>query len=117
MLRDNLVGFIEPMFDSASSCLGGRPNTERGGCSRSTESAVVALRRSWRQIFPWKTGDRQTKKKMVGFAVTTEAHDSRAVCTEQHKSHRTIDPKCLENPRPEGGGIYSNGERHLSISR
>src|ERR1700740_2899550 len=29
-------------------------------------------------------------------------HDSRAVRTAQHQSHRTIDPQCLENPRPEG---------------
>src|ERR1700740_238733 len=27
---------------------------------------------------------------------------SRAVRTAQYQSHRTIDPQCLENPRPEG---------------
>ncbi len=48
MLRDNLVGFIEPTLHSAG------------------------------------------------------AQHTRAVCTEQHKSHRTIDLQCLENPRPEG---------------
>jgi hypothetical protein len=54
MLRDNLVGLIEPMFDSAGA--------HAGGCSRSTELAIVALRRSWRQIFLWKMGDRQKKE-------------------------------------------------------
>jgi hypothetical protein len=30
------------------------------------------------------------------------AHNLAAVRTAQHKSHRTIDPQCHKNPRPEG---------------
>jgi hypothetical protein len=102
MLRDNLAGLIEPMIDRAGvHPLGGHPK-EGGGCSRSTDLAIVALKRSRRQIFHWKTGRRAENRKWHGFAVTTAAHDSRAVGTAQHQSHRTIDPQCLENPRPEG---------------
>jgi len=36
---------------------------QKRGCCRSTGSGIVALRRSWREIFPWKTGDRQKGKK------------------------------------------------------
>jgi hypothetical protein len=104
MLRDNLAGLIEPMIDRAGAHpLGGHPNEGlTGGCSRSTELAIVALKRSWRQIFRWKTGRRAEKGKWPGFEVNTAAHDSRAVSAAQHQSHRTIDPQCLENPRPEG---------------
>ncbi len=42
---------------------------------------------------------------------------SRAVDTESQNKHRTIDPKCLENPPPRRGGTYTNGERRFSISR
>ena len=48
-----------------------------------------------------KPGDRQ-KNKWPGFKLVTQAYDSCALCAAQHKSHRTIDPQCLENPRPEG---------------
>ena len=104
MLRDNLAGLIEPMVDRAGAHpLGGHHKAgQTGGCSRSTELAIVALKRSWRQIFRWKTGPRAEKRKWLGFAVTTEAQDSRPVGTAPHMSHRTIDPQCLENPRPEG---------------
>jgi len=104
MLRDNLAGLIEPMVDRAGAHLfGGHPNEGRtGGCSRSTELPIVALKRSWRHIFRWETGRRAEKRIWLGFAVTTEAQDSRAVDTAPHMSHRTIDPQCLENPRPEG---------------
>ena len=34
-----------------------------GGCCRSTGLGIVALRRSWREIFLWKTGDRQKEKR------------------------------------------------------
>jgi hypothetical protein len=104
MLRDNLAGLIEPMVDRAGAhLLGGHPKERQtGGCSRSTELAIVALKRSWRQIFRWKTGRRAEKRKRPGFEATTEAQDSRAVGTARHMSHRTIDPQCLENPRPEG---------------
>jgi hypothetical protein len=38
----------------------------------------------------------------LGFSTSPAVHDSRAVRTAQKQSHRTIDPRCLENPRPEG---------------
>jgi len=61
MLRDNLAGLIEPMIDRAGvHPLGGHPQEgQTGGCSRSTDLAIVALKRSWRQIFPGKRGDGQ----------------------------------------------------------
>jgi hypothetical protein len=104
MLRDNLAGLIEPMVDrEGARPLGGHSKEgQTGGCSRSTELAIVALKRSWRQIFRWKTRRQAEKRKWPDFEVTTEAHDSRAVGTAQHKSHRTIDPHASKNPRPEG---------------
>jgi hypothetical protein len=39
---------------------------------------------------------------------------SRAVQQKQSSDDR---PLCLENPRPERGGIYTSGERLFSISR
>ena len=104
LLGDNLAGLIEPMIDRAGAHpLGGHPKqAPPGGCSRSTAVAIVALKRSWRQIFRWKTGRQAERRKWPGFELTTAAHDSRAVGTAQHQSHRTIDPQCLENPRPEG---------------
>jgi hypothetical protein len=57
-----------------------------------------------------KPGDRP-KNKWPGFKLITQAYDSRALCAAQHKNHRTIDPQCLENPRPEGAEFYTNGER------
>jgi hypothetical protein len=104
MLRHNLVGLIEPMVDRAGAhFLGGHPNEGlTGGCSRSTELPIVAMKRSWRKLFCWETGRRAEKRIWLGFTVTTEAQDSRAVGTAPHMSHRTIDPQCLENPRPEG---------------
>ena len=104
MLRDNLAGLIEPMVD----CAGAHPRGghhkqgQPGGCSRSTELGIVALKRSWRQIFRWKTGRQAERREWPGFELTTAAHDSRAVGTAQHQSHRTIDPQCIENPRPAG---------------
>ena len=104
MLRDTLAGLIDPMVDRAGAHpLGGHPNEGlTGGCSRSTELAIVALKRSWRQIFRWKTRRQAEKRKWPGFEGTTEALDSRTVGTAQHKSHRTIDPNASKNPRPEG---------------
>ena len=61
MLRDNLVGLIEPMLSSAGV-------------------------------------------------------DPLALCM-RGKSHRTIDPHALKNPRPEGADFDTNGERRFSISR
>ena len=109
MLRNNLAGLIEPMVDRE----GARPlrwSSESGtkrGCSRSTELAIVALKQSWRQIFRWKTGRRAENSKWPAFEVTTAAHDSRAVGTAQHQSHRTIDPQCLKKSPPRRGGIYA----------
>jgi hypothetical protein len=116
MLRDNLAGLIEPMVDSAGAHhRGGHPNEGlTGGCSRSTELAIVALKRSWRQIFGRKTGRRAEKGKWPGFEVTTEAQDSRSVGTARHKSHRTIDPQCLKKSPPRRGGIYALTENVAS---
>ena len=36
---------------------------QTGGCCRSTGLGIIALRRSWREIFLWKTGDRQKERK------------------------------------------------------
>jgi hypothetical protein len=104
MLRDNLAELIEPMIHRAGvHALVGRPKPGlTGGCSRSTQLSIVALKRSWRYIFCWKTGRQAEEAKWSGFELTTAPHDSRAVSTAQPKSHRTIDSQCLENPRPEG---------------
>jgi hypothetical protein len=86
MLRNNLVGLIEPMVDRAGDhLLGGHPNEGlTGGCSRSTELPIVALKRSWRKLFRWETGRRVENRIWPGLAVTTEAQDSRAVGTARH---------------------------------
>ena len=109
MLRDNLAGLIEPMIDRAGvHPLGGHPKQgPTGGCSRSTELTIVVLKRSWRPTFRWKTGRQAEKEKCPGFEVTTAAHDSRAVGTALHQSHRTIDPQCLKKSPPRRGGIYA----------
>jgi len=109
MLRDNLAGLIEPMVDCAGALpLGGHHKAgQTGGCSRSTELAIVALQRSWRQLFRWKTGRRAENGKWPGLEVTTAPPDSRAVGTAQHQSHRTIDPQCLRKSPPRRGGIFA----------
>ena len=109
MLRDNLAGLIEPMIDCAGvhSLRGHHKAGQTGGCSRSTALAIVALKRSWRQLFRWKTGRRAENSKWPAFEVTTAAHDSRAVGTAQHQSHRTVDPQCLKKSPPRRGGIYA----------
>ena len=103
MLRDNLAGLIEPMLSSVAAYnLGGLPNRENLGNAPG--------RPSWRSSLlsdpsaKFSVGNRATGKKneWPGFKVTTQTHDSRAVRTAQHKSHRTIDPNALKNPRPEG---------------
>jgi hypothetical protein len=116
MLRDNLAGLIEPMVDRAGAPpLGGHPKPgPNGGCSRSTELAIVALQRSWRQICRWKTRRRAENGKWPGFEVTTAAHDSRAVGTAQHQSHRTIDPLCLRKSPSQRGGIFALTENVAS---
>ena len=109
MLRDNLAGLIEPMIDRAGAhSLGGHPQPgPTGGCSRSTEAASVALKRSRRRVFRWKTGRQGENGKRPGLEVTTAAHDSRAISTVSHQSHRTIDPQCLKKSPPRRGGIFA----------
>ena len=109
MLRDNLAGLIEPMVDHVRvHPLGGHPKERQiGGCSRSTELAIVALQRSWRQMFRWKTGRRAENGKWPGVEVITVAPDSRAVGTAQHRRHRTIDPQCLRKSPLRRGGIFA----------
>src|SRR5437879_13887769 len=103
MLRDNLAGLIEPMLRHARAHkLGGHPKRGKLGDAPGQPSWRSSLLSDpSANFFAGKPGDRQ-KNKWLGFKVTTQAHDSRAVRTAQHKSHRTIDPQCLENPRPEG---------------
>ena len=114
MLRDNLAGLIEPMVDRAGAHpLGGHHQAgPNGGCSRSTGLASVALKRSWRPMFRWKTGRPAEKAKWPYFEVITTAHDSPAVGTAWHQSHRTIDPQCLKKSPPRRGrNLCTNGER------
>jgi len=109
MMRDNLVGLIEPMVYRAGvhSLAGHHQARQTGGCSRSTELAIVALKRSWRQIFRWKTGRRAENSNWPAWEMTTAAHASRAVGTACHQSHRTIDPQCLTKSPPRRGGIFA----------
>ena len=109
MLRDNLAGLIEPMVSRAGvhSLAGHHQAGQTGGCSRSTELAIVALKRSWLHIFRWKTGQRAENSKWPTWEMTTAAHDSRAVGTAWHQSHRTIDPQCLTKSPPRRGGIFA----------
>jgi len=121
MLRDNLAELIEPMVDRAGAHpLGGHHKAgQTGGCSRSSEVAIVALKRSWRKVFRWKKEQPTEKAKWSGFAVTTAANDSRAVGT-QHQSHRTIDPQCLKKSPPRRGGIYALTENvalHFTLNQ
>jgi len=104
LLGDNLAGLIEPMVDRAGAHpLGGHHKAgPNGGCSRCTELPIVALKRSWRQIFRWEPGRQVEKAKWPGLEVTTAAHDSRAIAAAWHQRHRTIAPNASKNPRPEG---------------
>ena len=56
-----------------------------GGCCRSSGLGIVALRRSWREIFLWKTGDRQkekrSKRERNGGLVETDAADGNPLTT------------------------------------
>src|ERR1700691_3864212 len=122
MLRDNLAGLIEPMIDRAGAHPpSGHPKQgPPGGCYSSTEVAIVALKRSWRQIFPWKTRRQAENGKRPGLEGTTAAHDSRTVRTAQHQSHRTIDPQCLKKSPPRRGGIYALTENvalHFTLNQ
>ena len=106
----------EPMVDHVRvHPLGGHPKERQiGGCSRSTELAIVALKRSWRQIFRWKTGRRAENGKWPGVEVITVAPDSRAVGTAQHRRHRTIDPQCLRKSPLRRGAIFALTENVAS---
>jgi len=57
MLRDNLAGLIGSIVARAGANppAGNHKAGQTGGCSRSTEVAIIALKRSWRKIFRWKT--------------------------------------------------------------
>ena len=103
MLRDNLAGLIEPRLSSAGAHnLGGHPKRDKLGDAPGQPSWRSSLLNDpSAKFFAANPGNGQ-KNKWPGLKVTTQAHDSRAVRTAQHKSHRTIDPQCLENPRPEG---------------
>ena len=103
MLRDNLAGLIEPRLSSAGAHnLGGHPKRDKLGDAPGQPSWRSSLLNDpSAKFFAANPGDGQ-KNKWPGLKVTTPAHDSRAVRTAHHKSHRTIDPQCLENPRPEG---------------
>jgi hypothetical protein len=127
MLRHNLAGLIEPMLSSAGThTLGGHPKRDKLGDTPGQPSWRSSLLSDpSAKFFGGEPGDRQ-KNKWPGFKVTTQAHDSRAVRTAQHKSHRTIDPQCLENPRPEGAESTLTGNaaspfhaepRHLGSNR
>ena len=113
MLRDNLAGLIEPMFESAGAHASAVVQARNGGMLRVDR---VANRRSEAILAPnfsVENGRQAENRKIAALAVNAEGRGSRAV----RKSHRTIDPECLENPRPEGAEIYTNGERRFSISR
>ena len=103
MLRDNLAGLNEPRLSSAGAHnLGGHPKRDKLGDAPGQPSWRSSLLNDpSAKFFAANPGNGQ-KNKWPGLKVTTQAHDSRAVRTAQHKSHRTIDPQCLENPRPEG---------------
>src|SRR5215471_2257799 len=102
MLRDNLVGLIEPMWESArarASVVAQKRNqvmlqVDQVGERRS--AAILA------QNFRIESGRWTENAKMADLVSNAEAHGSRAVCIEHQTSHRTIDPQCLENPRPGG---------------
>jgi hypothetical protein len=46
---------------------------QTGGCCRSSGLGIVALRRSWRDIFLWKTGGRHKERKKEQKRKKTEA--------------------------------------------
>src|ERR1700722_19953784 len=95
------------------SCLrGAHQPILRGGTGQHCYSShrmhgSVALKRSWLHIFRWKTGQRAENSKWPAWEMTTAAHDSRAVGTAWHQSHRTIDPQCLTKSPPRRGGIFA----------
>ena len=113
MLRDNLAGLIEPMVDRAGAHpLGGHHKAgQTGGCSRSSEVAIVALKRSWRKVFRWKKEQPTEKAKWSGFAVTTAAIDSRAVWHAASESSDDRPPMPQKIPAPKGRNLCTNGER------
>jgi hypothetical protein len=113
MLRDNLAGLIESMIDRAGAHpLGGHHKAgQTGGCSRSSEVEIVALKRSWRKVFRWKKEQPTEKAKWSGFAVTTAANDSRAVWHAASESSDDRPPMPQKIPAPKGRNLCTNGER------
>ena len=69
------------------------PNRATGACSRSTESAIVALRALLAEFSAGKRGNGQ-KTENARFGRDYCGSGSRAVGTAKHQSHRTIDPQC-----------------------
>ena len=103
MLRDNLAGLIEPRLSSAEAHnLGGHPKRDKLGDALGQPSWPPSLLSDPSAKFSAANPGNRQKNKWPGLKVTTQANDSRAVRNAQHQSHRTIDPRCLENPRPEG---------------
>ena len=103
MLRDNLAGLIEPRLSSAEAHnLGGHPKRDKLGDALGQPSWPPSLLSDPSAKFSAANPGNRQKNKWPGLKVTTHVHDFRAVGPAQHKSHRTIDPQCLENPRPEG---------------
>ena len=103
MLRDNLMGLIEPMIDNAGAQASvGSPQPKNGGM---LQVERVGKRRSEAILTPnfcWKRATRP-KKEIADFSSNTDG--LWLSCCSQRAStngHRTIDPQCLENPRPEG---------------
>ena len=113
MLKDNLAGLIEPMVDRAGAdpLAGHHKAGQTGGCSRSTEVAIVALKRSWRQIIRRKTERPTEKAQWPGFAVTTAAQDSRGWHRMAPESSDDRPPMPQKIPAPKGRNLCTNGER------
>jgi hypothetical protein len=114
MLRDNLAGLIEPMVACAGAdpLAGHHKAGQTGGCSRSTEVAIAALKRSWRNIFRWKTERPAEKAKWPGFAVTIAAQDS--LCGWYRMAPESSDdrpPMPQKIPALKGRNLCTNGER------
>jgi hypothetical protein len=103
MLRGNLVKLIKPMLSHAGAHnLAGHPKRDNLGDAPAQPSWRSSLLSDPSANFLQENRAPGRKNKWLDIKVTTQAHDSRPVRTAQHKSHRTIDPQCLQNPRPEG---------------
>jgi hypothetical protein len=111
MLRNNLAGLIEPMFDSArahASVVAQKRNQVMLQVDRVIKCRSEAI---LAQNFWVENGRPAEKHEMAGLRLSAEARGSRAVCTERYKKSSDDRPRCLENPRPEGAESYLNWER------